>query len=404
MLKKLGPGILVTAAFIGPGTITTASQAGASFGFTLLWALVFAVFATIILQEMAARLGLVSGAGLSEAVRGSFKGPLRISAIVLVILAIGVGNTAFQAANITGAAIGMTSLFKESPSAIWCVLIGILALLLLGAGIYKIMEKFLIGLVLLMSVVFLITMVLVGPDVPAMLSGMVTPSIPSGSGLTIIALIGTTVVPYNLFLHSGSVREKWDADTPLPQALKESKFDTTISVALGGLITMAITVSAAAALTTPGQQFDPNAMAEQLRPALGPLAEYFFPFAMLAAGISSAITAPLAGAYATCGVLGWSRDLKDPKFRAIWATILVVGTILAALVGKPTEAILFAQALNGVLLPISSIFLLVIMNQKNLLGEFRNGLWNNVLGVIVVVIVSLLGVVQLLSAVGLVEQ
>ena len=402
MLKKLGPGILVTAAFIGPGTITTASSAGADFGFSLLWALLFAVFATVVLQEMAARLGLVSGEGLSEAVRNSFQGPLRIFAIGLVIVSIGVGNTAFQAANITGAAIGMKSLF-DVPLAVWCGLIGLLAFILLGAGIYKLMEKFLIALVLLMSVVFLITMVLVGPDVLAMLKGMFVPRIPSGSGLTIIALIGTTVVPYNLFLHSGSVREKWDADTPLPQALKESTFDTTMSVSLGGLITLAITVSAAVAFAGSQKEFDPTNMAEQLRPTLGSMAEYFFPFAMLAAGISSAITAPLAGAYATCGVLGWSRDLKSPKFRAIWATILVIGTVVAALVGEPKDAIIFAQALNGVLLPISSIFLLIIMNRAALLSEHRNKVWNNVLGGIVVIVVSVLGVIQLLKALGVIQ-
>ncbi|MCA9068723.1 MAG: Nramp family divalent metal transporter, partial [Planctomycetaceae bacterium] len=114
MLKKLGPGILVTAAFIGPGTITTASAAGAHFGFALLWALVFSVGATIILQEMAARLGLVTGEGLSEALRNTFQGPLRLLMIILVILAIGVGNTAYQAGNIIGAAIGMESVFNLS--------------------------------------------------------------------------------------------------------------------------------------------------------------------------------------------------------------------------------------------------------------------------------------------------
>ena len=144
-------------------------------------------------------------------------------------------------------------------------------------------------------------------------------------------------------------------------------------------------------------------MAEQLRPTLGSMAEYFFPFAMLAAGISSAITAPLAGAYATCGVLGWSRDLKSPKFRAIWATILVIGTVVAALVGEPKDAIIFAQALNGVLLPISSIFLLIIMNRAALLSEHRNKVWNNVLGGIVVIVVSVLGVIQLLKALGVIQ-
>lgn len=399
MLKKLGPGILVTAAFIGPGTITTASAAGAQFGFALLWALVFSVFATIVLQEMSARLGLVTGEGLSEALRNTFQGTLRVLMIVLVILAIGVGNTAYQAGNIIGAAMGMEALFGLSRP-VWCVVVGATAFILLGIGLYKVMEKFLIVLVLLMSGVFLTTMLLVQPDVLGILGGMFTPRIPAGSALTIVALIGTTVVPYNFFLHSGSVREKWDADTPLPKALRESRIDTTMSVALGGFITMAISVTAAVAFFGSEAEFSATNMADQLKPVLGPGAKYFFAFGMLSAGISSAITAPLAAAYATCGVLGWSRDLKNPKFRMIWGTILVVGTIGAACGGSPLQAILFAQAANGILLPISAIFLLVIMNRKSLLSNYQNGLWANVLGGIVVLVVTGLGVLQLLKVFG----
>jgi manganese transport protein len=400
MLKKLGPGILVTAAFIGPGTITTATACGAHFGFALLWALFFSVVATIILQEMAARLGLVTGKGLSEALRHTFHGPLRLLVIVLVILALGVGNSAYQAGNIIGAAIGMEMLVGMSRP-VWCIVIGVVAFLLLGVGIYKVMEKFLIVLVLLMSAVFLTTMLLVKPDVLGMLSGMFTPQVPSGAVLTIVALIGTTVVPYNLFLHSGSVREKWDASIPLPQALRESRLDTTVSVALGGFITMAVTVTAAAAFFGSDRTFSATNMAQQLEPVLGPGATYFFSFGMLAAGISSAVTAPLAAAYATCGVLGWSRELNDPRFRMIWATVLAIGTIAAAAGGSPIQAILFAQAANGILLPISAIFLLIIMNRTALLSNYRNRLWTNVLGGIVVLVVSALGCLKLLEVFGL---
>lgn len=400
VLKKLGPGILVTAAFIGPGTITTASAAGAHFGFALLWALLFSVFATIVLQEMAARLGLVTGEGLSEALRNTFHGALRLMMIVLVILAIGVGNTAYQAGNIIGAAIGMETLFGLSRP-LWCILIGAVAFLFLGVGLYKVMEKFLIVLVLLMSAMFLTTMLLVKPDILGILAGMFIPRFPTGSGLTIVALIGTTVVPYNLFLHSGSVREKWNASVPLSQALRESRVDTTMSVALGGFITMAIAVTSAAAFFGSETEFSATNMAEQLTPVLGWGAKYFFAFGMLSAGISSAITAPLAAAYATCGVLGWSRDLRDPRFRMIWATVLVVGTIGAACGGSPLQAILFAQAANGVLLPISAIFLMVIMNRKALLSDYQNKLGANVLGGIVVLVVSILGGLQLLKALGI---
>lgn len=400
MLKKLGPGILVTAAFIGPGTITTASAAGANYGFALLWALCFSVVATIVLQEMAARLGLVTGTGLSQALRNAFQGPMRILVIALVILAIAFGNAAYQAGNIIGAAIGLETVFG-SHRIIWCLSSGLIAFLLLAIGIYKVIEKFLIGLVLLMSIVFLTTMICVKPDVVALLAGMCTPRIPDGAVLTIVALIGTTIVPYNLFLHSGLMREKWDKSVPISKALKESRLDTTLSVSIGGLITLAIAVTAAAAFFGKTSAFSAADMAQQIEPFLGAGAKYFFAAGMLAAGISSAMTAPLAAAYATCGALGWSRDLGNPRFRVVWATILVAGTVGAVLGGSPIQAIIFAQAANGILLPISAVFLLVVMNRESLLNQYRNGMWANILGTIVVLIVSALGGLKLLQVFGI---
>ena len=399
MLKKLGPGILVTAAFIGPGTITTASAAGANFGFLLLWALLFSVVATIVLQEMAARLGIVTGAGLAEALRSSFHGPVRVLVIALILGAIAFGNAAYQAGNIIGASLGLEALFGMNR-AVWCILTGILAFALLSIGVYKVLEKFLIVLVLLMSVVFITTMVLVKPNVMGILSGLFTPSLPEGSLLTVVALIGTTVVPYNLFLHSSAVAEKWDSSVPLPTALKESRADTTISVSIGGFITLAIMITAAAAFFGSSTEFSAANMAQQLEPVLGAGAKYFFAAGMLAAGISSAVTAPLAAAYATCGALGWSRDMADPRFRTVWAAILVAGTLAAASGGSPVQTILFAQAANGILLPVSAIFLLVIMNREKLLGDQRNGVSANILGGIVVAIASALGALKLLQISG----
>lgn len=400
MLKKLGPGILVTAAFIGPGTITTASAAGANFGLALLWTLLFSVVATIVLQEMAARLGLVSGAGLADALRVSFHGPTRVLVIALILIAIAFGNAAYQAGNVIGASMGLETVFGLNRS-LWCIVVGVLAFGLLSIGVYRLIEKVLIVLVLLMSLVFITTMVLVKPEVTAILSGLVTPAIPSGSVLTIVALIGTTVVPYNLFLHSSSVAEKWDKSVPLTRALKESRADTAISVSIGGFITMAIVITAAAAFFGTGAKFSAENMALQLEPVLGAGAKYFFAAGMLAAGISSAVTAPLAGAYATSGALGWPRDLADKRFRAIWAAILVAGTLAAASGGSPVQAILFAQASNGILLPVSAIFLLVVMNRESLLGEHRNRLAANIFGGIVVAVATGLGGLKLLQVSGL---
>ncbi len=400
--SKFGPGILVTAAFIGPGTVTTASIAGAEYGFALLWALLFSVFATMILQDMAARLGLITRRGLAEALRENFAGSwLGGAAIALVVLAIGFGNAAYEAGNIIGAAIGLESILALPMSA-WAVLVGLLAAALLASGTYALIEKLLVALVLLMSGVFLATLVQVGPDLGAMLRGALLPQVPSGSLLTVIALVGTTVVPYNLFLHASAVQEKWPAATDTRQALREARIDTGLSIGLGGLITLAVMSTSAAAFFGGDSEFSAANMARQLEPLLGSGARYFFAAGLFAAGLSSAVTAPLAAAYAVCGVLGWSQDLKSPRFRAVWITVLVCGTGFAALGTKPLLAILFAQAANGFLLPICALFLLVVMNRRGSLGEHVNSALINGLGGLVVLVTVGLGALKVLRVFGLV--
>jgi NRAMP (natural resistance-associated macrophage protein)-like metal ion transporter len=394
-LRNLGPGLLVTAAFIGPGTVTTASVAGASTGYAVLWAIVFSIFATIVLQEMSARLGVVSREGLGEALRTTFDNPvIKFGAIVLVVAAIAFGNAAFETGNITGAALGLETLSGISPQ-IWAVIVGIVAFAFLASGAYKIIERVLVVLVIVMSVVFIVTAIIVirPADIGNILAGAIVPRIPEGALITVVALIGTTVVPYNLFLHASSVQEKWPESVPTREALTESRMDTTISIVLGGIITVAILSTGAAAFYGTGTEIvDAGQMAEQLEPLLGAFAKYFFAIGILSAGVTSAITAPLAAAYATSGALGWGRDLRGWRFRAVWGIVLVVGTVLAALGTNPVTAIVFAQAANGVLLPIIAVFLLFVMNRSDLLGDFTNSTVGNVLGVIIVLFAAFLGI------------
>lgn len=399
----MGPGLLVAAAFIGPGTVTTASVAGAGTGYAILWALIFSIFATVILQEMSARLGIVSREGLGEALRTTFENPVvKVAAVLLVVAAIAFGNAAFETGNITGAALGLGALVGLSPK-VWSLVVGVAAFALLASGVYKVIERVLVALVVVMSVVFVATaaIVLRPSDIPNILAGVFAPSIPSGALITVVALIGTTVVPYNLFLHASSVQEKWGEETPTRQALAESRTDTTLSIILGGVITLAIMATAAAAFFERGIEItDAGQMAGQLEPLLGAAAKYFFAIGLLAAGLTSAITAPLAAAYATSGALGWERDLKGWKFRSVWAAIIIFGTVFAVLGTSPVQAIVFAQAANGVLLPIVAAFLLVVMNRANLLGEFKNGVVGNILGILVVLAATVIGANLVLSSLG----
>ena len=398
--SRFGPGILVTAAFIGPGTVTTASIAGAQFGFALLWTLVFSVLATILLQEMAARLALVTRQGLAQALRSSYsKSWLGTAAVILVVAAVGVGNAAYQTGNITGAALGLQSISGISLGW-WALLVGVLAGVLLASGMYALIEKLLIALVLLMSVVFLLTLVMVRPSISAMLGGLLVPSLPPGSLLTVMALIGTTVVPYNLFLHASAVQEKWAPGVDTQRALHESRIDTGVSIGLGGLITLAIMSTSAAAFFGSDVAFSATSMSQQLEPLLGAGARYFFAAGLFAAGLSSAVTAPLAAAYAVCGVLGWPQDLRGRRFRLIWLAVLLCGTGFSVIGIKPLAAILFAQAANGFLLPFCAVFLLLIMNRRDILGPYVNKPLANTLGVLVVLVTVALGLVKIQQVVG----
>ena len=399
-MKRFGPGLLVMAAFIGPGTVTTASKAGAEYGFALMWALLFSVAATLVLQEMAARLGLVTGQGLSQALRNSFSSRVfRVFAIVLVVLAIGFGNAAYESGNISGAAMGLAAI-TPLPTNLWALVVGGIAFALLGTGRYKVVERGLIMLVVVMSIVFLTTMIMVGPDLAGMLRGLTRPSLPDGSTLVVMALIGTTVVPYNLFLHASAVREKWSADVPLEEALRESRRDSVLSIGLGGLITLAIINTAAAAFFGGDVAFSAATISQQLEPLLGPAAKYFFAIGLLAAGLTSAVTSPLAAAYAVSGALGWTPDLADARFRMIWVLVLGSGMLAAAVGTRPISAIMFAQAANGFLLPIIAIYLLYVMNSPRMLGEYRNRWGSNLVGALVVLVVSALGLFKLLQVFG----
>ena len=397
-LKNLGPGLLVAAAFVGPGTVTTASVAGASTGYALLWALVFSIIATMVLQEMSARLGIVSREGLGEALRTTFDNvAVKVIAVALVVAAITIGAAAFQTGNITGAALGLETISGISPS-VWAVTVGVVAFILLASGAYRLIERVLVALVIVMSVVFLLTAIIVRPNVGDILEGVFAPGIPSGSLVTVVALIGTTVVTYNFFLHASSVQEKWPESVPTGQAITESRFDTIASIALGGLITLAIIVTGAAAFFGTNTKIeDAGQMAQQLEPLLGPAAKFFFAVGLFSAGLTSSITAPLAAAYATSGAFGWGRDLRSWRFRAVWIVVLVFGTTLAALGTSPVQIIIFAQAANGILLPLIAIFLLIIMNRSDLLGDFKNGIVGNVLGVAVVLVATGLGVRTLVT-------
>ncbi|WP_243472247.1 Nramp family divalent metal transporter [Winogradskyella sp. MH6] len=402
--KNIGPGPLVAAAFIGPGTVTVCTLAGVNFGYALLWAMVLSVFATIVLQEMAARLGIIAQKGLSQVIREEVKSPvLRGFSVVLVLSAIVVGNAAYEAGNISGGALGLETLLGHPTVNIFNVelsvlpwVLGLLVSMLLYLGTYKVLEKVLVGLVILMSLAFLSTTILTKPDVISILKNMLVPQFPDEGILTIVALIGTTVVPYNLFLHASLAKTKWNKKSDIKLARK----DTVLAVVLGGIVSMSIIISAAAINIKDVSNAADLALA--LEPLFGVNAKYFLSVGLFAAGITSAITAPLAAAYVASGCLDWKADLKSSRFRAVWMFILGLGVVFSSVGFKSIEIIKFAQVANGLLLPIIAGFLLWIMNKTSVLGTYKNSKFQNFLGLIILVITILLGLKVILSVFNLI--
>ncbi|NAS30058.1 divalent metal cation transporter [Flavobacteriaceae bacterium R38] len=392
MFKNIGPGTLVAAAFIGPGTVTACTIAGVKFGYALLWAMILSIIATIVLQEMAARLGIITQKGLADVIKEQIKSPiLRKFSIALILGAIVIGNAAYEAGNIGGASLGLEAMFGEEMWSYYPVIIGIIAFVLLFIGNYKFLERSLVILVLIMSVSFLFTALITKPNITEVLSGMFVPSFPENSILTIVALIGTTVVPYNLFLHASIVQEKWKSKDDLPAAKK----DTYISIMLGGIVSMAIIISASSIQAT--EVSNVLDLAKGLEPLFGSMAKYFLGIGLLAAGITSAITAPLAAAYVVNSCFGWKASLKDWKFRSTWILILFLGVLFLSFDIKPIKVIQFAQVANGILLPVIASFLLWIVNKSVVLGNYKNSTLQNIVGVIIVIVAFLLGMRSVLK-------
>ncbi|WP_350291972.1 Nramp family divalent metal transporter [uncultured Croceitalea sp.] len=396
MFKKIGPGVLVAAAFIGPGTITACTLAGVGFGYALLWAMLLSILATMVLQEMAARLGIITRRGLANVIKEQLESKwIRFIVAGIILGAILIGNAAYEAGNIGGATLGMQALFGEDFLNYYPFIIGFLAFILLWMGSYKMLEKVFVGLIFLMSISFIITAILTKPAIFSVVKGLLVPSFPRESLLTIIALVGTTIVPYNLFLHASLVNEKWK----LKSDLKDARRDTVISIGIGGIVSMAIIIAATAIpINEVTGALD---LAKGLEPLFGGNAKYFMGIGLFAAGITSSITAPLAAAYVANSCFGWSVGLKDWKFRLVWISILFLGVLSLSFEIKPIEIIKFAQVANGMLLPVIAILLVWIVNKKNVMGKYKNTLFQNIIGFLIIGLSILLGAKSIFKVFGI---
>ena len=242
-----------------------------------------------------------------------------------------------------------------------------------------------------MSISFFITAIMTKPNIESLLNGILSPELNSNNIMVVLGLVGTTVVPYNLFLHSSLVSEKWGSSNKL----KVARFESFFSILIGGLISLSIIITAASV-----NNKDVNGvidLAKGLEPLYGKFAIYFLGIGLFASGITSSITAPLAAAYVAKSCFDWDDSLKSQKFRAIWIIILFSGVIVSMVELNPIEIIKFAQFSNSLLLPIIAIILLWLINNKTIISSRYRYKFQNILGSIIVILSLILGAKGLIS-------
>lgn len=393
--KALGPGFLIVGSFIGPGTLASSTRAGANYGYTLLWCIIFSVIAVIVLQGMAARLGIVTQESLSENILSYFKDTpfLRNLIVIITAIPIVIGGFAYMSGDLTGTSIGISALTgypTHIVAPLWGV--GILLILLFAEDALKHLEKLLGLCVVLMAGVFLITMFVVKPDMGALFSGLI-PSIPEDGGLmTCLALIGTTVVPYNIFLHTDSAKRTWHSTNQIPLC----NFGTYVPMLVGGIVTGAILITAATVMRGMSVQ---NAldMAVQLEPTLGSYAQPFMAIGLIAAGISSSVITPIGVSYVLAGFFGWKTNRSDKRYMGTNIAVLLTGIVVAGMGFNPIGLIMAAQAVNGIVLPSVVGIVVFLASRKIVMGEFKNGIIANTLGILIFAISLILGVSSIIS-------
>ena len=391
-LKKGSSSVLfwsiISAAFIGPGTVTTCTKAGAQFGYALLWALIFSTIATILLQEIAARISMATGKNLGEIIAIKFHQRKGIGLPVILFLAVAFGCAAYQSGNILGAVAGLR-LMASVPSYIFTLaVVGICYVLLVKGSVKQI--AYVMGfLVLIMGCVFCYVCFQMDISIRDLIKGLI-PTVPPSSGSLIIGLVGTTIVPYNLFLGSGIEKD---------QSLKEMRFGIGIAIAIGGIISMAILLGGTGVQGT----FSYQAVSDTIGAKSGKLGSLFFALGLFAAGLSSAITAPLAAAICGQSLLGQGNPEKWNKngkyFKSTWIVVLIFGGMFGILNVQPIPAIIAAQGINGLLLPMVCVAIyLAIRDQNQLPEQFRHREWLNNVYLVIIWVTCFLGLYNIQKA------
>lgn len=387
-MRNLGTSSLIVAAFVGPGTVLTCAAAGVEFSYSLGWVLVFATAAVFVLQSFTAGTGILAQKGLGEAIRSiSSEKWFRLPLFMLVVLGLWIGTAAFETGNLLGASAGLEILMGGYVDARWwSVGVAVAATVILLRDV-RLIRNLLTGLVALMGFFFIGAAAMSPIDWMSALKGLAIPSLPSESLFTVTALVGTTVVTYNLFLHAGVTKNFWSGE-PREESWKSELRGMLIFLPLGGIISLAILLAGASAS---GQGLNVSEIGDFVRllePAAGDGAKYLFGLGLLAAGLTSAVTAPLAAAAGISELFDWPRGPHGVRYRLLWGSVLVIGVLFSFTGISPLDIIIAAQAANGILLPLMAGILVYVTVKQEV---FVLPWYYTVAGIAVVLFCALLG-------------
>lgn len=396
IFKYIGPGLLVTVGFIDPGNWASNISAGSDYGYVLLWMVTLSTVMLIVLQHNAAHLGIVTGKCLSEAANDYMR-PW-VKNIVLGTAIVASCSTAM--AELLGGAIALNMLFRV-PLKIGTLLVLAASLWMLFSHSYKRIEKWIIGFVSIIGLSFIIEVTLVHVDWATAARSWVVPSFPKGSMPIIMSVLGAVVMPHNLFLHSEIIQSRqWNLqdETVIRRQLKFEFGDTLLSMTIGWAINSAMILMAAATFFEHGQSVtDLNQAQLMLRPLLGNAAAVIFAVALLFSGLSSSITAGMAGGSIFAGAFAEPYDIAD-KHSRMGVLITMVGAAgVIFLITSPFQGLIYSQMLLSIQLPITIFTQIYLTSSKKVMGKYANSRLDTVMLWAVGIVVTLLNVALLIS-------
>ena len=389
VFKYIGPGILVTVGFIDPGNWAVNLAAGAHYGYNLLWVVTLSTIMLILLQHNAAHLGIVTGECLAEAA-SKFLRPW-LSRFLLGTAMLAVIATAL--AELLGAAIALNMLF-EIPILPGAIITAVICTLMLWTNAYRRLEMWIAGFVSVIAFSYLFELSLVHVNWPTALVNWVMPSLPGGSMLVVMGILGAVIMPHNLFLHSEVIQSRqWNLEDPalIVKQLRYEFLDTLFSMSIGWAINSAMILLAAATFFVNGVQVEELQQAkEMLVPLLGPNAANVFAIALLFAGFASTTTAGMAGATIFAGMFHESYDMKDIHSRIGLLVSYLPAIVILFFVTDPFFGLILSQALLSVQLPFTIFMQLYLTSSKRVMGKYANKPSTRYTLIILGVIVTLL--------------